>query len=173
MNEAMKNIYERRSCRNFLPHQITKSELVEVLNAGMQAPSAMNQQSWFMVAVQDATKVEQIRKICVNACNMPEEKNPFYHAPTIILVFGKEGNIAPEKDASMATLNMMLAAQSLGLATCWINCVIEGMLSEDGKALAKSFGVPDGYKPVGSLAIGLSAGDKPREKEVLKNYVLL
>lgn len=169
----MKNIYERRSVRSYLPQQITEAELTEVLDAGMQAPSAMNQQSWFVVAVQKPQAVEKIRQLCVKVRNMDEQANPFYGAPTILLVFGKEGNIAPKRDSAMAMLNMMLAANSIGLGTCWIHCVNGAFSSEEGKEFAKELGVPDGYAPVGSLALGLPSGDKPREKTVQKNYVIV
>lgn len=173
MNEAIRNIYERRSCRSFLAQQITEAELKEVLDAGMQAPSAMNQQSWFMVAIQNPEKVEAVRKLCVESCKMQPDANPFYGAPTIILVFGKQGNIAPEKDASLAMQNMMLAAQAMNLGSCWINCVNPAFATEAGRAMAKEFGLPDGYAPVGSLALGLPSGVKPRDKQVLQNYVIV
>ncbi len=173
MNEAMKNIYERRSVRSFLPKQITKGELVTVLDAGMQAPSAMNRQSWFVLGVQNAEYVEEIRKLCVKTCEMKEDANPFYSAPTIVLVFGKADNGNSVRDGSLAMQNMMLAAHSIGLGSVWINCVNTAFSTEEGQAFAKKMGLPEGYAPVGSLAVGLPDGSKPREKVVEKKYLIV
>ncbi len=173
MNEAIKNIYERRSVRSFLPKQITKEELTTVLEAGIQAPSAMNRQSWYLLGVQNPAYVEGIRKLCVKARGMDENDNPFYGAPTIILVFGSGNHELAVRDGSLALQNMMLAAHSIGLGSVWINCVNDAFVTEEGKALAKEMGLPEGYEPVGSLAIGLSDGAKPRDKVVEKKYKIV
>lgn len=173
MNETVKNIYERRSVRSYLPQQITTAELTEVLDAGMQAPSAMNQQSWFVLAVRNPQMRENVRKLCEETCGMQPGSDPYYGAPTILLMFGKVGNIAPDKDASLAMQNMMLAAHAIGLGSCWVNCVNTAFATEQGKNLAKEMGLPEGYAPVGSLALGLPAGEKPQAKQPQKNYIIV
>ncbi len=173
MNPVLENIYSRRSVRSYLPQQITKAELTTVLEAGLQAPSAMNQQTWYFVAVQDEKAREQVRALSVAACGMQADADPFYGAPTIVLVFGRDGTIAPDKDGSLAMQNMMLAAHSIGLGSCWINCVCSAFSTEQGKALAASFGLPQGYHPVGSLALGIPGGQTAAAKERQKNYTIV
>ncbi len=173
MNPVLENIYSRRSVRSYLPQQITKAELTTVLEAGLQAPSAMNQQTWHFIAVQDEKAREQVRALCVSVCGMQADADPFYQAPTIVLVFGKDDTIAPDKDCSLAIQNMMLAAHAIGLGTCWINCVCSAFSAEEGKTLAASFGLADGYHPVGSLALGVPSGAAAKPKEVRKNYTIV
>ena len=174
MNEAIRNMYERRSVRKFSGEQVERDALMQILDAGLHAPSAMNQQTWFFAAVQNAQKIAAVRRVCADACGFGEERDPFYGAPTVIIVFAKADGCEPIKDGTLAMQNMMLAAHSVGVGSCWINCVKDGFSTENGKALAKEFGVPDGYIPVGSLAMGKAAADYvPREKEIRENYVIV
>lgn len=174
MKQAIRNMYERRSVRKFLAEQIDKDRLTEVLEAGLRAPSAKNQQTWFFAAVQSKEGIASIRKVCADACGFSPEMDPFYAAPTVIVVFTDPNGADPVKDASLAMENMMLAAHEIGLGSCWINCVKVGFLSEEGKAVAKAWGVPEGHIPVGSLAIGIPDPDYvPREKVIRKNYVIV
>ena len=174
MNEAIRNMYERRSVRKFDAEQVERNALLQVLDAGLHAPSAKNQQPWFFAAVQKEEGIADIRRVCADACGFAPDLDPFYAAPTVIVVFTDPSGADPVKDASLAMQNMMLAAHSIGLGSCWVNCVKVGFLTEEGKAVSKAWGVPEGYIPVGSLALGKPAADYvPREKEIREKYVIV
>ena len=79
----------------------------------------------------------------------------------MILVFGKKDAIAPVCDGSLAIGNLLLAAKALGLGSCWIHCVNDLFKEE---AAAAEWGVPAGYRPVGSVALGFPAGEAPAAK---------
>ena len=121
MNETIKTLLERRSIRKFKPEQIREDELNAILGAGMYAPSGANQQSALFVVVQDK---ETLRKLSVmNAAVWGKDIDPYYGAPTVILVFADRSKVTPVEDASLALGNMFNAAASLGIGSCWIHRV--------------------------------------------------
>jgi nitroreductase len=87
--------------------------------------------------------------------------NVFYNAPTFIIVTGDPKAIAPQNDGSLALGNMLLAAESLGIGSCWIHSMSFLFSTEEGQPLKKELGIPDGYVPVGSGAFGYISGDQP------------
>ena len=115
-NEILKGIRERRSIRRFKPEQIKDEELQTILEAGTWAPTGMGTQEPFIVAVQNP---EQMQKLsAMNAKIMGVKSNPFYNAPTYVLVFAEKNNYNNFRDGSLVLGNMMLAAHSIGLASC-------------------------------------------------------
>jgi nitroreductase len=110
------------------------------------------------------------RLSAVNAEIMGITSNPYYDAPTIVLVFASADNYNRERDASLVLGNMMLAAHSIGLASCWINRVDEMFKRDELKALLKEWGLPDGLVGVGSLALGYAASQPRTVKERKTDY---
>ncbi len=156
-NEVIKNIITRRSVKQYRPEQIKDEELKTVLEAGLYAPSGMGAQSPVMVAVQDKETMAQIIKM--NAAVMGVDANPYYDAPTVILVFGPSDRSTYVEDASCVLENMMLAAHSIGLGSRWIHREKEMFGTEEGKALMKKWGVPENCIGVGALALGYPDGE--------------
>jgi nitroreductase len=172
MNETLKTIKSRRSVRNFKPEQITDDELNMIVEAGQYAPSAANQQSWHIVAIQNKDILKKLSEtfkgVFLNSGNprfeaiaKAEGFNPFYNAPTYIMVFGDGKAIAPTHDCCLALENMMLAAQSQGIGSCWLHAVNFVFAKPEGIALEKEFGIPEGYVPVGAAAFGYKAVNSP------------
>lgn len=91
-NATVDTILERRSVRSYAPQQITPDELETILEAGRSAPSGMNQQSAIAVAVQSKAELAQLVELAKAAAH--QDHNPFYDAPTVILVFAKMTNLA-------------------------------------------------------------------------------
>lgn len=163
MNQVIQTILERRSWRSYEARQIQEEQLEQILQCGLWAPSAMNQQSWHFTVVQNQPMIRRLTEGCQKM--MGVETDPFYGAPTLILVTGKEGNIAPVADCALAMENMFLAAASLGLGSCWINCVGRYLSTEQGKAFGKEIGIPEGYQGVGCVILGLPEGETPQPKD--------
>ena len=84
MNETIKNLIERRSCRKYKSKQIKDEELNLILKAGEYAPSGMGMQSPKMVVLQNKSMIERLSKL--NAKIMNRDVDPFYGAPTVIVV---------------------------------------------------------------------------------------
>ena len=169
-NEVIKALKTRRSVRSYKPDQITDDELKTVLEAGTWAPTAMGYQDPWIVAVQNPELLKKISRM--NAAVWGRDIDPFYGAPTYVLVFASDPaqwkNGVP--DGSLVLGNMMNAAHAIGLGSCWINREREMFATEEGKALMKEFGLPDGLIGIGALALGYPAGPARDPKPRKENY---
>ena len=159
-------IRTRRSCRSYKPEQITDEQLDKVLEAGTYAPTSRGLQSPFIVAVQNAEMKARLAKM--NAEIMGVTTNPYYDAPTYVLVFVPAEAPNGVQDGSLVLENMMLAAHTQGLGSCWIHREGEMFATEEGKQLMKQWGLPEGLVGIGALSLGYPAGEpspaKPRKE---------
>lgn len=166
-NEVIKAIRERRSIRRFKPEQINDEELKTVLEAGTWAASGKGKQDPWIVAVQNKETCDMLRKM--NAKLMGTEADPYYGAPTIVIVFGTAEWGNNVKDGSLVIGNMMLAAHSIGLASCWINREDAMFETEEGKLLLKEWGLPDDVVGIGAISLGYASAHphtvKPRKED--------
>lgn len=162
-NEVLQNIKTRRSIRKYRPEQIKEEELQAVLEAGTYAPSGRGMQSPVLVAVQEPETMKQIVKM--NAQVLGSDSNPYYGAPTVILVLAPGDRTTWLEDGSCVLDTMMLAAHSIGLSSCWIHREREMFETEEGKALMKKWGIPEGYKGIGALSLGYGDGELPKAPE--------
>lgn len=167
-NEILKNIRERRSIRRYKEEQIKDEDLQAVLEAGTWAPTGHGTQDPWIVAVQRPELLDQLRKL--NAEVMGVTSDPYYGAPTIVLVFASDDNYNKERDGSLVLGTMMLAAQSVGLASCWINREDEMFASDKGKALMEEMNLPTGLVGIGALSLGYAASQPRTVKERKKDY---
>lgn len=165
--EFLNLIKTRRSCRKYTAEQMSDEQLSLVMEAGTYAPTGHGSQDPFIVAVQNPQLMQRL--VAMNAKVMGVESNPYYDAPTVILVFASAGNANALQDGSCVLENMMLAAHALGLGTCWINREREMFATDEGRALIKEMGLPDGLMGVGALSIGYPATEprpaKPRKAD--------
>ena len=159
-------IRTRRSCRSYKQQQITDEQLNVVLEAGTYAPTSRGLQSPFIVAIQNKDLLKQLAEM--NAEVMGTTTNPYYDAPTYILVFVPDGFANGVYDAALVLENMMLTAHAQGLGSCWIHREREMFATEEGKELMKQWGLPDGLVGIGALALGYPEGEpapaKPRKE---------
>ena len=161
-------IQTRRSCRKYQAQQITDEELKAVLEAGTYAPTSRGLQAPYIVAIQN----EELRKKLgeMNAQIMGVTFNPYYDAPTYVLVFAPADAHNPIQDGSCILENMMLAAHAIGLGSCWIHREREMFGTEEGKLLMKEWGLPDGLMGIGALALGYPAEVPAQAKPRKENY---
>ena len=172
MNQTIKDLLERRSIRAFETRQVSDGDLKTVLEVGTYAPTAANRQSPIMIAVQNADDIAAMSRL--NAAVMGRDSDPFYGAPTVIVVFAQKDVFYSIKDASLVMGNLMNAAHAIGLGSCWINRAYEVFEKEEGKALLKKWGIHGSYVGIGNCILGYPAeapAMKPR-KENGVYYVL-
>ena len=159
-------IRTRRSYRSYKPEQITDEQLNAVLEAGTYAPTSRGLQSPFIVAIQDEDLKARLAKM--NAEIMGVATNPYYDAPTYVLVFVPADAPNGIQDASLVMENMMLAAHAQGLGSCWIHREREMFATEEGKELMQQWGLPEGLIGIAALALGYPNGEpspaKPRKE---------
>jgi nitroreductase len=170
MNETIKTIISRRSIRAYQPHQIREEELQAILLAGQYAPTAMGQQPWHFTVLQNPDLLEKLHLQCksvflhsdnenLRAVASREEYHVFHHAPTLLIVSGDVQAITPLQDCVLAMENMLVAAASLGIGSCWVHSVVMLWGNGEGAAAFKSLGlgVPEDYMPYAAAVFGYSA----------------
>ena len=159
-------IRTRRSYRSYKSEQITDEQLNAVLEAGTYAPTSRGLQSPFIVAIQNDELKARLAQM--NAEVMEVTFNPYYDAPTYVLVFVPADAPNGIQDASLVMENMMLAAHAQGLGSCWIHREREMFATEEGKELMKQWGLPEGLVGIAALALGYPEGEpspaKPRKE---------
>jgi nitroreductase len=165
INETLKVIKDRRTTRKFKPEQIREEELEIILEAGIYAPSAHNDQPWNFTVIQNKELIEELNVESKEMCkDFPDELirkmannkrfNIFYKAPTIIVVSGRDDAIMPQVDCAAATQNMLLAAESIDIGACWNGFVSFLFRSEKGEEYKEKLNIPKGYTPYYGVALG-------------------
>ncbi|MDO4394200.1 MAG: nitroreductase [Bacillota bacterium] len=168
-NETIKSIKERRSIRSFKPEQITDDELMTVLEAGTYAPSGRGMQSSQMVVVQNKELMDKIIRMNQDVLGN-HEKNPYYGAPTVILVFAPNERTTYIEDGSCLLDTLMLAAHSIGLGSCWIHREKQMFETKEGVELKRELGLSDQMTGIGALALGYAEGEIPEAKPRREDY---
>ncbi len=115
--KIMESIFERRSVRSYLEKAVEPEKIDKILRAGMQAPSARNQQPWEFLVIEDRETLMELSKVHPYAICL--EKAPL----AIIVLKNEEGLVIPEKanqDLSACTQNILLEAVHLELGAVWL-----------------------------------------------------
>lgn len=170
--EVLQAMQQRRSCRAYLDRQVSAEALDAVLTAGTWAPTGMGAQSPVIVAVQDKQTRDALSRL--NAAVMGNDKDPFYGAPTVLVVLADKNRHTCVEDGSLVMGNLMLAAHAAGLGSCWIHRAREVFESAEGKALLTKWGLDaDKYIGVGHCILGYAAPGGTREPAPRKaDYVV-
>ena len=161
MNETIKTLITRGSCKEYKPDKPKKEDLDLVLQAGLKAPSGMNMQTPRFVVIQNDDVIAKLSKM--NAKVMGADIDPFYGAPAVIAVLVKK-ECTYAYDGTLALGNMLNAAYSLGMGARWIHRCKEVFESEEGKALLKEWGLEDDVEGVGFCIIGYPAKEVPTQE---------
>ncbi|MCX5774143.1 MAG: nitroreductase family protein [Fusobacteria bacterium] len=165
-NLVLDVIKSRRSIRKFKSTPITDEELFTIIEAGNFAPSGHNEQPWHFTVVKNSSLIDELSSDVKKECEtFPEpfiqsmSKNAafhvFYHAPMVIVVSAMPNGLTKVEDCSAATQNILLAAESLNIGTCWIEFINIGFKNTEFKAkYLKKLEIPEGATPTMAIAIG-------------------
>lgn len=179
MNEVIKKILERRSVRKYTDQSIARKDLDLILKCAQVAPSGMNAQS-SQFTVLFKKELEELRPEVRKDIALSDNafwKNLsastsfcfYYNAPVLILVSSDPENkpSTPLSDAAAAIENMMLAAQSLGISSCWIHALAMIKRADNARAILAKWGLPKNHEICGGVALGYADGPIP-ERHLLK-----
>ena len=158
------DLLTRRSVRKYSDRPVEDEKLDKVLTAGLYAPTGMNNQLPVLVAVRDKATRDELSRM--NAAVMGTSGDPFYGAPCVIVVLSDPERMTWVEDGSLVLGNLMNAAHSLGLGSCWIHRAKECFDTPEGKELLRAWGVPENYRGVGNCILGYAAEEpeaKPRK----------
>ena len=168
-NEVLKAMCERRSVRSYKSDPVPQELIKQVVRAGTYAATGMNRQSPIILAVTDRDARDQLSRM--NAEIMGSDKDPFYGAPVVLVVLADKSVPTYVYDGSLVMGNMMLAAHTLGLGSCWIHRAKQEFDSMEGKAILAQLGITGDYEGIGHCIIGYPEGDLPAKKPRKENYV--
>lgn len=160
-------LYARRAVRDFAATAVDQPTITALIDAAIQAPSAMDEQPWSFVVVRDKAVLDRIsteakawmlRSTPAGLLSHHFQEtlgNPnfhiFYHAPALIVITGKSEGPWTVIDCALAAQNLMLAARASGLGTCWIGFAQGWLNTPEGKAALQ---LPAGYVPVAPIIVG-------------------
>jgi len=189
MNPVLKAIAERRAVRNYESRPVSRDIINKIIEAANQAPSAMNSQPWRFVIVEDKEFHKKLTETAIPKSKKRLESfkavNPeryhaimkrydeledpiYYSAPVIIFVIGS-GQFA-DLSCSLACENIMLAAYSLGLGSCWVHF---GSLITDNEEIRKKLELSEDEKIYGPIIIGYTQKfpEPPPKKEPVVKWI--
>ena len=169
MNEALKNIMSRRSVKAYKPEMPSQELIDQVVEAGTHAPTGMNRQSPIIIEVTDKAVRDKLSKM--NADVMGAKIDPFYGAPVVLVVLADKSVGTYKYDGSLVMENLMLAANAVGLGSCWIHRAKEEFESKEGKEILESLGIEGDYEGIGHCVIGYVNGEYPKTSPRRENRV--
>ena len=165
--ELQQAIHARRAVREYLDEGIGRAVLQKLIDAAIQAPSAVNEQPWLFTVVQDRGLLARIsREAKAHLLSVPPQKlalprlhtlrddpdfDIFYHAPVLIVIASATECRWAVENCALAAENLLLAACAEGLGTCWIGLSQDWLATLDGKA---ALGLPPACLPVAPIIVG-------------------
>lgn len=184
MNEMIEKIMTRHAIRQFQDKQVEEDILDQILQAGLYAPSAGNNQYSRIVVCQDKAINQALGKISrwmqfkgkdpKGIAHSVSSDQPsimddfsimdgFYGAPTVLHLFTRKGPYNHD-DAVFMAENMWLAAHFLDIGACYIGRAQETFNTEYGSDLKKQWSIPEDMEAVGHLILGYREGPLPKDK---------
>lgn len=165
MNQTIQAIKSRRSIRVYKPEQIQDTELNAILEAGLYAPSAMNAQPWHLTVIQNPEILKALNEDAKAAMAQSDNEyfrkftaseafNIFYHAPTAIVISGSAASPYAVTDCAALTQNLLVAAESLGIGSCWVGLTNFALKGEKAETYKEQLGIPEGYDPCYTVVLG-------------------
>lgn len=173
MPDIFETIMHRRSIRRFEPKQIEETALQQILQAGLYAPCAGGRQGVIFAVCQDKKVNERLGKIKRANSNPrmatatsfvsreqpsiaddPKLTNAFYDAPTVITLFAPKNFLFSVDDCAVAAENMMLAADALGIGSCYIGQGWPAFAAPYGQEILRQWNIPADHYAVMQLLLG-------------------
>ena len=165
MNEIIKAMMERRSARSYKNEMLPKEVINDIIKAGLYAASGRGFQGVKIIAVTNKELRDQFAEENRKIGGWAEGFDPFYGAPVVLIVIADKSRPTYLYDGSLVLGNLMLAAHSLGLGSCWIHRAKEEFESDFGKNILKDLGIEGDWEGIGHCALGYSDGELPKVPE--------
>lgn len=152
MKETLQDLKTRRSCRKYRQEQISDDKLNEILEAGTYAPTGIGAQCPVIVVIQDKKTRDYVSQL--NARVAGSTSDPFYGAPTVLVVLAERNRKTYVDDGNMVIANLLNAAHAVGIDSCYIYRAREVFDSEEGQQLLRKWGIEGDYEGIGNVILG-------------------
>ena len=164
--EAMIN---RRSVRKYKTDMIPRDIIERIVEAGTYAANGRGHQASIILAVTNKELRDRLSEMNRKIGGWDEGFDPFYGAPVVLVVLAEKDWPTHVYDGSLVMGNLMLAAHTEGIGSCWIHRAKEEFESEEGKQILKDLGVEGEYEGIGHCVLGYPdeeiAEAKPRKDD--------
>jgi len=173
MNEVLKTIAERNSCRGYKLQPVEQEKVQAIAKAGLQAPSALNAQPWHIIAINDKVLIDEINDHVMDLLRVAEDQTAYnrlmdrggtayYNAPVMFLVLKQpDAHKWVDIDCGIVIQNMALAATSLGLGNVVVAMAETAFAGPRADEFKAKVNWPAGYE----FGMGLIAGYPEITKE--------
>ncbi|NLZ73226.1 MAG: nitroreductase family protein [Bacteroidales bacterium] len=169
---VIENILSRRSVRSYLPDQLKQEQLDVIMKCAINAPSAMNKQSWQVRVVQNQDLLKSMNKGFVESSikknpdkdfsSFEDPKFSIYHnAPTVIFVARDKNNAMSEMDCGLLVQNILLSAEAMDIGTCVLGGLPRYLVEDE--ALLAQLELPDTHELSIAIAMGYK-NERPAAK---------
>ena len=175
MKDVIETIKTRRCVREFKEDAVSDEDIKFLIDCARYAPSGFNIQPWSFLVIKNKDSLlklsESGKKAMIPILEPMKNTNKkasdflvflktegtslFYNAPALVIIFGNKNAPTADFDCAMAAQNMMLAAHSKGIGSCWIGGLLPGLMDEK---ILNEIGAPQGYKAVAPLIFGYPGG---------------
>ena len=169
MNEVINNMITRRSVKSYKSDMVPMEIIDQICEAGTWAANGKGLQAGMIIAVTDKAMRDKLSKL--NAAVMGTDADPFYNAPVVLVVLANKNVPTYVYDGSLVMGNLMLAAHSLGVGSCWIHRAKQVFDSPEGKEILASLGIEGEWEGIGNCVIGYPEGDIKEPKPRKENWV--
>jgi nitroreductase len=176
LKDIIEIIKTRRSVRDYKEDPVSDEDIKFLIDCAKYAPSGMNMQPWSFLVIQNKEVINKLSEdgkkamipLAEQIVNNPNKApgfisflktkgtSLFYNAPLLVIILGNKKSVTADWDCAMAAQNMMLAAHSKGIGSCWIGLVMPALMDEK---ILKELGAPPCYKAVAPLIFGYPRGE--------------
>jgi nitroreductase len=173
--DVLEAIYSRRAVRDYTAEPVDEATLRQLIDAAIQAPSAVNQQPWSFCVIRDKpllarisreAKAYMLRTSAAGLLSHHFEEilgdpnfDIFYRAPVLVVISAVGESAWAVENCSLAAENLMLAARAAGFGTCWIGFAQNWLGTQEGRS---AIDLPAGYLPIAPIIVGHPKAHPPQ-----------
>ncbi len=170
MNEIEQFIIKRRSTKRYTDRPVPEEVIRRICEVGTYAATGRGRQSPIILAITNKGLRDRLSKMNAEIWGMTGD--PFYGAPVVLVVLADKNVNTRVYDGSLVMGNLMLAAESEGVGSCWIHRAREEFESEEGKKILRELGVEGEYEGIGHCVLGYPAEPPKPAAPRKENYVV-
>lgn len=173
-NIVIETILNRRSRRRFLEESIPDEIINKLVELGTSAPSGKNLQTRQFTVISNKAEIERLKEITKTVAKREGTSfNGFVNPPLLILISNDRKNKDGIQDVGVAAENILIGAESLGMAGVWLNPLMEISDEEEIRTLLDTYLIPSSHIVWAVMAIGWPNEEIPQftRKANVVNYI--
>jgi len=184
MTEAIKNIMDRNSCRDYKSNPLSDEQVKTLVEAALAAPSAMNLMPWHLTVITDKSFIEELDSEGMAILKAAEDQSGYerykarggkmlYGAPSLFVISAQKDAFWAGIDSGILCQNLAIAAESMGLGSVMIGMLRVPLDGARGAEFKKRMQFPEGYEFAISILVGeVNEGKVPHDLDFNKvSYV--